>query len=105
METHPLTLALESWPGRKPSQLAFEARGFAIHKAWQERIIRFCGEQQERLLNRYWDEVALETMQSLGQGERQTKELSASNQNIAPNSWTSYMPPEISWSQTIPLRR
>ena len=68
MEEHPLLRIVASWPGRGPTQLAFEALGFSIHKAWQGRIIQFCGEQQADLLNRYWDEVALETMQSLGQG-------------------------------------
>ena len=68
MEDRPLLRAVTSWPGRGPTQLAFEARGFAIHKAWQSRIMQFCGEQQSNLLNRYWDEVALETMHCLGQG-------------------------------------
>jgi len=68
MEEHPLLRTVANWPGRGPTQLAFEALGFTIHKARQNRIIQFCGEQQSHLLNRYWDEVALETMQSLGQG-------------------------------------
>jgi hypothetical protein len=68
MEEHPLLRAMATWPGRGPTQLAFESLGFTIHKAWQTRVILFCGEQQAHLLNRYWDEVALETMQSLGQG-------------------------------------
>jgi hypothetical protein len=68
MEEHRLLLKVASWPGRGQTQLAFEAPGFSIHKAWQNRIVQFCGEQQAHLLNRYWDEVALETMQSLGQG-------------------------------------
>jgi len=68
MEEHPLLHAVANWPGRRPTQLRFEALGFSIHKAWQEEIIQFCGEQQSPLLNRYWDEVAIETMQSLGQG-------------------------------------
>jgi len=73
MEEHPLLLAIASWPGRSPTQLAFESLGFAIHKARQSRIIQFCGEQQSHLLNRYWDEVSLETMQSLGQGNPDTR--------------------------------
>lgn len=68
MEEHPLLRAVASWPGRGPTQLAFEALGFSIHRARQNRIIQFCGDQQSDLLNRYWDEVATETMQSLGQG-------------------------------------
>jgi hypothetical protein len=64
---HPLLSAVTHWPGRGPTQLAFEALGFSVHKAWQNEKIRFCGEQQSQLLNRYWDEVAIETMQSLGQ--------------------------------------
>jgi hypothetical protein len=68
MEDHPLLSTVVRWPGRGPTQLAFEALGFAIHGVWQNRIIQFCGEQQSHLLNRYWDEVALETMQCLGQG-------------------------------------
>jgi hypothetical protein len=66
---HPLLRAVANWPGRGPTQLAFEALGFSIHRARQNRIIQFCGDQQSDLLNRYWDEVATETMQSLGQGD------------------------------------
>lgn len=69
MEKHPLLRALAGWPGRAPTQRTFEALGFSIHRAWQNEIIQFCGEQQSNLLNRYWDEVAIETMQSLGQGD------------------------------------
>jgi hypothetical protein len=69
MEEHPLLHRVTNWPGRGPTQLAFETLGFTIHRVWQDRIIQFCGEQQSHLLNRYWDEVALETMQSLGQGD------------------------------------
>jgi hypothetical protein len=68
MEEHPLLRAVANWPGRGPTQLAFEALGFSIHRARQNEIIQFCGERQSQLLNRYWDEVAIETMQSLGQG-------------------------------------
>ena len=69
MEEHPLLRAVANWPGRGPTQLAFEALGFSIHRARQNRIIQFCGDQQSDLFNRYWDEVAMETMQSLGQGD------------------------------------
>jgi hypothetical protein len=69
MEEHPLLRTVANWPGRGPTELAFEALGFTIHKARQNRVIQFCGEQQSHLLNRYWDEIALETMQSLGQGD------------------------------------
>jgi hypothetical protein len=68
MEEHPLLFTVACWPGRGSTQLAFEERGFTIHKARQDRIIQFCGKQQSHLLYRYWDEIALETMQSLGQG-------------------------------------
>ncbi|MBR1201850.1 MULTISPECIES: hypothetical protein [unclassified Bradyrhizobium] len=68
MEVRPLLGILMRWPGRVATQLAFESLGFSIHKEWQDRVIRFCGEQQAGVLNRYWDEVALETMQSLGKG-------------------------------------
>lgn len=68
MEKHPLLRAVAGWPGRGPTQRAFEALGFSVHRAWQNELIQFCGEQQSNLLNRYWDEVAIETMQSLGQG-------------------------------------
>jgi hypothetical protein len=67
-EDHPLLRAVSKWPGRGATQLAFEALGFSVHRAAQNAIIQFCGEQQAQLLNRYWDEVAIETMQSLGQG-------------------------------------
>jgi len=65
-EDHPLLRAVAPWPGRGPTQLAFEALGFTIHRESQNEIIRFCGEQQSQLINRYWDEVALETMLSMG---------------------------------------
>jgi hypothetical protein len=68
MEEHPLLRVVASWPGRRPTELAFEALGFTIYKAWQNRIIEFCGEKQSHVLHRYWDDIALETMQSLGQG-------------------------------------
>jgi hypothetical protein len=68
MKEHPLLDTLANWTGRGPTQRAFETLGFSIHKAWQNEIIQFCGEQQSDLLNRYWDEVAVETMQSLGRG-------------------------------------
>lgn len=66
MEEHPLLRAVTGWPGRGPTQLAFEALGFTIHRESQNEIIQFCGEQQSQLINRYWDEVALETMLSMG---------------------------------------
>ncbi|MCG2641967.1 hypothetical protein XI06_33510 [Bradyrhizobium sp. CCBAU 11434] len=66
MGDHPIFDALASWPGRVPTQRAFEARGFLIPAAWQNRMIEFCGASQAELLNRYWDEVAMETMRSVG---------------------------------------
>src|SRR5438445_11191061 len=66
MEDHPLLRAVAKWPGRGPTQLAFEALGFTIHRESQSEIMQFCGEQQSQLINRYWDEIALETMQCLG---------------------------------------
>lgn len=66
MDDHPILEVLASWPGRVSTQLAFEARGFSIPRARQDRMIEFCGEHQADLLNRYWDEVALETMRSAG---------------------------------------
>jgi len=66
MEDHPLLTVVANWPGRVSTQLAFEARGFLVHRAWQNRMIEFCGEHQADLLNRYWDEVALETMRCAG---------------------------------------
>jgi hypothetical protein len=66
MEDHPLLNVVTNWPGRVSTQLAFEARGFLVHRAWQNRMIGFCGEHQADLLNRYWDEVALETMRCAG---------------------------------------
>ena len=66
MDDHPILEVLASWPGRVSTQLAFEARGFLIPRARKDRMIAFCGEHQADLLNRYWDEVALETMRSAG---------------------------------------
>ncbi|WP_312017397.1 hypothetical protein [Bradyrhizobium sp. AUGA SZCCT0431] len=63
---HPLLRVVSKWPGRGPTQRAFEALGFSLHSVWQNEIIEFCGEQQSDMLNRYWDEVALETMLSIG---------------------------------------
>jgi hypothetical protein len=36
-------------------------------------MIQFCGEQQSLLLNRYWDEIGLETMQCLGRSSIETR--------------------------------
>jgi len=66
MDDHPILEVLARWPGRVSTQLAFEARGFSIPRARQDRMIEFCGGHQADLLNRYWDEVALETMRSAG---------------------------------------
>src|SRR4051812_25979863 len=66
MESHPILHMLPHWVGRGATQLAFEARGYTLHKAWQSGIVQFCGEQQKQLLNQYWDEVSVETMRSLG---------------------------------------
>ncbi|TQF37512.1 hypothetical protein UNPF46_19170 [Bradyrhizobium sp. UNPF46] len=66
MGNHPIFDVLGRWPGRVPTQRAFEARGFQIPGAWQNRMIEFCGASQADLLDRYWDEVAMETMQSIG---------------------------------------
>ncbi|MBA2401802.1 MAG: hypothetical protein H0V72_24500 [Bradyrhizobium sp.] len=66
MEDYPLLNVVANWPGRVSTQLVFEERGFLVHRAWQNRMIEFCGEHQADLLNRYWDEVALETMRCAG---------------------------------------
>ncbi|CAL77635.1 hypothetical protein BRADO3871 [Bradyrhizobium sp. ORS 278] len=66
MIDHPLLRAVTTWPGRQHTQLAFETIGFSLHRIWQDRVIEFCGQERAALLNRYWDETALETMQSLG---------------------------------------
>lgn len=68
MEDHPLLEIVTKWPGRGPTQRAFEALGFSLHRARQDELIQFCGAGCSDLLNRYWDEVAIETMQSLGHG-------------------------------------
>jgi hypothetical protein len=75
MEEHRLLRKMETWSGRRPTQLAFEARGYSLHRAWQERVIGFCGVEQADLLNRYWDEAAIETMQSLGRGEPDSRKF------------------------------
>ncbi|MBR0836385.1 hypothetical protein JQ612_24620 [Bradyrhizobium manausense] len=66
MDVHPIFDVIASWPGRIPTQRAFAARGFLIPAAWQNRMIEFCGGHQADVLNRYWDEVALETMRCAG---------------------------------------
>lgn len=73
MEDHPLLTALANWQGRVSTQLAFEARGFVVPRAWQNRMIEFCGEDQSDLLNRYWNEVALETMRCAGKVLSETR--------------------------------
>jgi hypothetical protein len=73
MEPHRLLRRMETWPGRRPTQLAFEARGYSLHRAWQARVIASCGEEETDILNRYWDDVAVETMQSLGRGDPDTR--------------------------------
>jgi len=88
MADHPLLTALASWPGRVSTQLAFEARGFAVHKAWQNRMIEFCGENQADLLNRYWDEVALETMRCAGKVLSETRYFGM-NKNTVLQFWMS----------------
>ena len=72
-EDHPLLSAVASWPGRGVTQLEFEARGLTLHKAWQSRMIQFCGQECSNLLNRYWDEIASETMQCLGRSSIETR--------------------------------
>lgn len=66
MDDHPIFDVLANWPGRVSTQLAFEARGFLMPAAWQNRMIEFCGAGQADLLNRYWDEVAMEAMRAVG---------------------------------------
>ncbi|CCD85076.1 hypothetical protein BRAD285_3500 [Bradyrhizobium sp. ORS 285] len=66
MSGHPLLRAVTTWSGRQPTQVAFEALGFGLHRIWQDRVVQFCGEEQSNLVNRYWDETARETMQTLG---------------------------------------
>jgi hypothetical protein len=60
---------LSRWAGRRVAQTAFEARGFLVHRSWQARAIQFCGEEKLNLINRYWDEVAMETISCVGQGD------------------------------------
>lgn len=66
MANHPIFDVLARWPGRVSTRRAFEARGFLLPAAWQNRMIEFCGACQADLLNYYWDEVAMETMRSIG---------------------------------------
>jgi hypothetical protein len=67
MEDHLILGIVASWPGRGPAQTGIETRGFALHNSWQKRCIHFCGEERSPLLNRYWDDLAFESMQTLGQ--------------------------------------
>lgn len=69
MTEHALLDELSRWAGRRPIQTAFETRGFLVHKSWQTRAIQFCGGEKSSLLNRYWDEVAMETIGCAGQGD------------------------------------
>lgn len=69
MPERPLLIALSKWIGRNPTQRALEKKGFIVHKSWQLKMVQFCGEEKTALLNRYWDEVAMETIGSAGQGD------------------------------------
>jgi hypothetical protein len=60
---------LSRWQGRGAVQSAFELRGFSLPRIWQERMIQFCGLENAVELNRYWDEVAAETISSAGKGD------------------------------------
>lgn len=62
--SHPLLDVLANWPGRAATEVAFEARGFLIAKAWRQRMIESCGADKADELNRYWDEFALEQMRN-----------------------------------------
>ncbi len=62
----PLIQFLSTWVGRQATQNAFEARGFRVHRTWQEREINFCGKEHAVEINRYWDEFAQETVCSAG---------------------------------------
>jgi hypothetical protein len=73
MTEHALLDVLSAWHGRRTVQTAFEARGFLVHKSWQTRVIALCGEEKRDLLNRYWDEVAMETIACVGQGDPQAR--------------------------------
>ncbi|MBR1361748.1 hypothetical protein [Bradyrhizobium ottawaense] len=94
MEDHPLLDIVTKWPGRRPTQAAFEALGFSLHRARQDELIQFCGTECSDLLYRYWDEVALETMQSLGQGNPDGRTF-VIMPKIVPPCWTNSSPPEI----------
>jgi len=80
-DDHPLLHVVHTWCGRRFTQNTFSELGFSLHLRWQERITEFCGQHQVSILDRYWDEVARETMESLGQGNPNTREFSIQPKN------------------------
>jgi hypothetical protein len=67
--------ALENWRGRQAAEFILEDRGFLIHRAWQQRILDFCGTENAKGLNRYWDEVAREFVTSAGKGDSNSRKF------------------------------
>src|SRR5277367_2194625 len=68
-----LTEVLSRWGGRRQMQAAFEARGFHLHRTWQEERIKACGADQRDGVEHYWDEYALEVVRSAGHVTPETR--------------------------------
>jgi hypothetical protein len=65
---------LGTWIGRQATERAFETRGFSVHRIWQHRMAEFCGPGAAQL-DRYWNEVARETMCNAGKSDPNTRKF------------------------------
>ena len=63
-----LLAILATWKGRPAFQTELEARGFSLHRLWQEKRLDVCGPNGSSGLSRYRDETAMETVCSAGKG-------------------------------------
>jgi hypothetical protein len=61
---HPLLDLLSGWRGRRATEGLLEAKGFLLHRLWQQYFLDLCGPENEAVVNRYWDEYAAEVVGS-----------------------------------------
>jgi hypothetical protein len=46
-----------------------------VRRIWQRRMVEFCGTGSDVELDRYWNDVAMETMCSAGKGDPNTRKF------------------------------
>jgi len=63
---HLLLDLLSKWPGRRATEALLEAKGFSLHRSWQQYMVDLCGPENEAVLHRYWDEYAAEYVGAAG---------------------------------------